>query len=171
MLRRDAVLAIGGYRDGAFPEDYDLWLRLAAAGVPMAKLDRLGLRWRHRAGRLTFTDPRYSPENIRALKASHLAVRLRAETRALVVWGAGPFGRRLARALEPHGIRATRFVDIDPDKIGRTARGAPITAHADLDPSRHFVVFAVGALGARDLVRAALAQLGFVEGRDFLCAA
>jgi glycosyltransferase involved in cell wall biosynthesis len=171
MLRRDALLAIGGYRAGDFPEDYDLWLRLALAGEPMAKLDRVGLRWRHRAGRLTFSDARYSVENIRALKAEHLATRLRRELRELVIWGAGPFGKRLARALEPHGVRAARFVDIDPDKIGRRARGAAITAHVDLDPQRHFVVFAVGALGARMLVRAALSELGFVETRDFLCAA
>jgi NADH/NAD ratio-sensing transcriptional regulator Rex len=98
-------------------------------------------------------------------------MRLSRETRHIAVWGAGPFGRRLARAMEPHGVRVARFVDIDPDKIGRTARGAPITAHHTLDPSEHFVVFAVGSLGARALVRDALAQLHFVEGRDFLCAA
>jgi hypothetical protein len=171
MLRRDVLLAIGGYRDGPFPEDYDLWLRLVGAGHRLAKLDRALLGWRHRSGRLTFADARYSEDAIRALKAEHLALHLRRETRALVIWGAGPFGRRLARALEPHGVRATRFVDIDPRKIGRTARGAPIVAHDALDPSHHFVVFAVGALGARALVREALAALGFVEGRDFLCAA
>ncbi len=171
MLRRDAVLAVGGYRDGLFPEDYDLWLRLDRAGHAMAKLDVLGLRWRHRAGRLTFTDVRYSPENIRALKAEALAMRLSHETREIAVWGAGPFGRRLARAMEPHGVRVARFVDIDPDKIGRSARGAPITAHHTLDPNAHFVVFAVGSLGARALVREALIGLRFVEGRDFLCAA
>lgn len=171
MLRRDALDRVGGYRDGPFPEDYDLWLRLALAGEPMAKLERLGLRWRHRAGRLTFSDPRYSIENIRALKATHLATRLARESRALVIWGAGPFGRRLARALEPHGVRASRFVDIDEAKIGRIARGAPITSAAELDPEKHFVVFAVGSLGARALVRDALATARFVEGRDFLCAA
>lgn len=171
MLRRDALAAIGGYREGLFPEDYDLWLRFALAGHAMAKIDGLGLRWRHRAGRLTFTDPRYAPERIRALKAEHLATRLRSETRSVAMWGAGPFGRRLARALEPHGVRIARFVDIDVAKIGRVARGAPITSEDGLDPQKHFVVFAVGSLGARALVRDALARLHFVEGRDFLCAA
>lgn len=171
MMRRDAIARVGGYRAGDFPEDYDLWLRLAASGAAMTKLDRLGLRWRHRSGRLTFSSPRYAPEKIRALKAEHLAARLASEPRALVVWGAGPFGRRLARDLEPHGARASRFVDIDPLKIGRSARGVRITSDEGLDPGRDFVVFAVGSLGARALVRDALDAKGFVEGRDYLCAA
>lgn len=171
MLRRDALERVGGYREGPFPEDYDLWLRLAHAREPMAKLERLGLRWRHGPGRLTFTDSRYSVENIRALKARHLVARLALETRELVMWGAGPFGRRLARALAAEGRAVARFVDIDPRKIGRKARGVPITTHAELDPTRELVIFAVGSLGARELVRDALVAARFVEGRDFLCAA
>jgi hypothetical protein len=33
------------------------------------------------------------------------------------------------------------------------------------------VITAVGAVGARDLIRDALAASGFVEGEDYLCAA
>ena len=33
MFRRSCVEAVGGYRDRGWPEDYDLWLRLAAAGT------------------------------------------------------------------------------------------------------------------------------------------
>lgn len=171
MMRRDVVLGLGSYRQGAFPEDYDLWLRLAAAGHPMRKLPEVFLRWRQRAGRLTFTDPRYSMDNIRALRAEHLAARLSSEARTLVLWGAGQTGRRLARAIEPRGIRFSRFVDIDPDKIGRVARGAPITSMEGLSAEEHFVVIGVGAAGARELVAAELRRQGFVEGRDFLAAA
>ena len=43
MLRRDAVLAVGGYRPQSYVEDYDLWLRLAdrvdLANLPAALLD------------------------------------------------------------------------------------------------------------------------------------
>lgn len=43
MLRRSAVLAVGGYRPRAIVEDYDLWLRLAEhhdlANLPDALLD------------------------------------------------------------------------------------------------------------------------------------
>lgn len=43
MLRREAVLAVGGYRPQSYVEDYDLWLRLAdrfdLANLPDALLD------------------------------------------------------------------------------------------------------------------------------------
>ncbi|MCB9602294.1 MAG: glycosyltransferase [Sandaracinus sp.] len=170
MLRASAVEAVGGYRDGDFPEDYELWLRLDAAGHALAKIPEVFVRWRQHAGQTTFADPRYRPEAFRALKARYLAPKLHRRVRPLAVWGAGPVGRRTLRALEPHGVRAARFVDIDPKKIGRIARGIPI-----LDPSgadeAHFVIVAVGARGARELVREELVSRGRVEGMDFVCVA
>lgn len=171
MMRREALLRVGGYRDVSWPEDYDLWLRMDAAGMKLAKLERTLFTWRHRPGRLTFTDPRYGRDRIIAAKGAFLAARVRAMGRALVMWGAGPSGRRLARAMEPQGVTVARFVDIDPAKIGRRARGAPIASPASLDPARDAVVVSVGAEGARGLIRDALCRKGFVEGNDFVVAA
>lgn len=173
MIRRSALEAVGGYHDGAFAEDWDLWLRLDAAGHRLAKVDRHVLRWRHRAGRATFSDPRYSVEAHRTLRARHLSPVLRGKRdagRALVTWGAGPTGRRLARAIEVHDVRFERFVDIDPKKIGRTTRGAPIVSMDALHPN-DFVVVAVGSRTARELVRAELLARGRIERADFVCAA
>ncbi|MAQ14191.1 MAG: glycosyl transferase [Sandaracinus sp.] len=161
--------AVGGYRDGDFPEDYDLWLRLHAAGAELRKVDHLGLAWRQHAESFSRTDGRYRDAAFRDLKARHLAPRLPAE-RPLVVWGAGPTGKRFVRSLEPHGPRAARFVDIDPRKVGRVARGAPIVAPEALRPD-DFVVVAVGSRGARGLVREALVSAGRVERVDFVCVA
>lgn len=169
MLRREAFEAVGGFRDVHWPEDYDLWLRLHAAGYGLAKVDRTLLRWRHHPGRATFRDGRYAIVRFIEAKAHYLAPRLARDARAFVVWGAGPTGRKLARALAAEGAKATAFVDIDPRKIGRTARGAPIVPAASLDPARHFVLVAVGARGARDIIRKNLAALGFLEKRDFFC--
>jgi GT2 family glycosyltransferase len=173
MLRRDALEAVGGYRSVDGPEDYDLWLRLDAAGYGLAKVPRLMLRWRHSSDRATFQDPRYGRERFRHTKAPFLAerVQLKAAGRQLVVWGAGSTGRRMARALEPHGLAARAFVDIDPAKIGGQARGVPICPAEFLDPSAHVVVVAVGARGARERIRPRLKQLGFLEGEAFWFAA
>jgi hypothetical protein len=180
MIRASALEAVGGYREGDFPEDYDLWLRLAAQGFSLAKLDaqlpsreanHKRFRWRHREARLTFTDPRYSRAAFRRLKATHLAARLAREA-SFAIWGAGPTGRRLAGALREHGAWPSAFIDIDPRKIGNSKLGgAQVHAPTLLDSTaRPFVVVAVGVRGARDVIRPQLHARGLIEGRDYLWA-
>ncbi len=178
-MRRDALERVGGFRETEGPEDYDLWLRFDEAGLGLAKLDDVLLRWRHRADRLTFNDPRYALARFAELKAPYLARRLRALGRPFAIWGAGKTGKRLARALELHDAWPARFYDIDPRKVGRPARGARIEAPDALErgapgasgaAGAETIVVAVGEPGARDVVRARLDALGLVEGRDYLCA-
>jgi hypothetical protein len=172
MLRRGAFEAVGGYRVSEGPEDYDLFLRLDAHGAGLAKLPDVLLRWRHRAGRATFADPRYSLARMREAKAPYLARRVaECPKPRRVLWGAGPTGRRVARDLARHSVRFSLFIDIDPNKIGRTAQGAPIASMDALDVGTDVVVAAVGARGARDLIRPALDERGFCEGQDFWFAA
>lgn len=167
MMRRAALERAGGYREVPWPEDYDLWLRIAAAGYGMAKVPFHGLRWRQHPRRATVTDPRYALARFADLKARYLAPRL---ARPVAVWGAGKTGKRLSRALEREGVRTEIFVDIDPRKIGGVARGAPVVAPDDLPRGRHTVLVALGARGAREIVRARLASWGLVEGEDFVVA-
>jgi len=167
-MRTETLRSLGGYRDGPFPEDYDLVLRVHRAGLAMRKLPFVGLSWRHREGRLTFRDPRYSVDAFRELKVTHLLPILEGTGRPTVVWGAGRDGRRFARSMLARGASIDRFVDIDPKKIGRTAHGRPIVAGADLpDPAEAFVVVAVGTAGARALIRAELLARGFRDIVDF----
>lgn len=175
MIRRAALDAIGGFRDVAWAVDYDLWLRLDAAGYGLAKVPEVLVRWRMRADSMTWTSPKNTPERFLAARAHFLARRLHADGRAFAVWGAGKTGRRLARALEAHELSPAAFVDIDPKKIGRTARGrAILDASAAIERAtsgQWLVVVALGGAGARDVVRARLARAGLVEGRAFVCAA
>jgi len=69
MLRRDILLGLGGYAEGPFPEDYELWLRMHAAGARMAKLPRTLLLWRERADRTSRIDPRYDRAAFDRLRA------------------------------------------------------------------------------------------------------
>ena len=170
MMRREALDDAGGYRDVPWAEDYDLWLRLAARGWAIAKVARVMLRWRHSEARATLRDPRYALPRFDAAKACYLAPRLLAKRRPVAVWGAGKTGKRIARALAQSGACAEVFADIDPRKIGRVARGAPIVRPDELERGRHTVVVAVGARGARLEVRAWLDARGFVEGVDYVCA-
>ena len=171
IIRRAAMEQTGPWRETGGPEDYDLWLRFNAAGWAMAKVAEVLFHWRHHPGQSTFRDSRYALDRFREAKAPFLARRLAGMAKPVTVWGAGVTGKRLARTLERRGIRAHRFVDIDPRKLGRTARGAPIVPPEAIERGRETIVVAVGARGARAEIRARLIGLGLVETVDFLCAA
>jgi glycosyltransferase involved in cell wall biosynthesis len=182
MLRRELLVRHGGFRDGDFPEDYELWLRWLDAGVVIAKVPRALLRWNDSPGRLTRTDSRYTAEAFFALKAMWIARWLAqrkigavsGDLREVYVWGAGRHTRKRAAHLERHGVRIAGYIDIDPKKtsaaLGGTGRPV-ITPEALPAPGRIFVLGYVGTRGAREVDREQLRARGYVEGRDFLMCA
>ncbi|MBN2499851.1 MAG: glycosyltransferase, partial [Anaerolineales bacterium] len=72
MFRKAAVLAVGGYQDFGWAEDYDLWLRLYLDGVRFGKVPQTLLDWRDQPERLTRRDRRYSLENFIRAKTHYL---------------------------------------------------------------------------------------------------
>ncbi len=176
LMRKEWIERVGGYEEHGWPEDYDLWLRLYLAGARFAKLPEVLLEWREHPERLTRSDSRYSVENFLRAKAHYLARGPLQGRSAVFIWGAGMMGRRLCKQLQHQNAPLAAFVDIDPKKIGRTRRGLPVIAPAELpawwarSPAPALLA-AVGARGARQLIRERLADLGLVEGRDWWGAA
>lgn len=175
MFRRDLVDRHGGYREGPFPEDYELWLRWLEAGVVMTKVPRELLVWHDTPGRLSRVDPRYGAPAVFRCKAGFLARWLKAHERGgrrLIVWGAGRVTRRRVEALEAEGVRVDSYVDVDPHKTRRRPGHLPVLLPDQL-PGRDavFVIGYVGKRGAREFIAEQLANRGFVEGRDFILAA
>jgi glycosyltransferase involved in cell wall biosynthesis len=171
-LRREPLEAAGGWRDGDFPEDYDLWLRLAEAGWRLGNVAAVLLDWRESAGRLTRADASYAIPRHMALKAAWLARGPLAGRRVVAIWGAGETGRAFARALAGEGIGAALFLEVDPRKIGRRVGGTPVVSYEEAERARGLpLLVAVGAPGARELIREELRRRGFEEVRDFRCVA
>lgn len=167
MLRRQALGQ--GWQERGWAEDWDLFLRLAEEGWRLAKVPQTLLRWRDSPGRLTRTGAAYRAAQMVRLRAHYLA-RGPLRGRPFCVWGAGPTGKRLARALEDHGLRPQAFFDVGGVK--RVARGLPVLGEDELPPPGEvFLLCAVGAAGAREEIRAALQARGHREGVDFLFAA
>lgn len=171
LVRRAAFEAAGGYQDHGWPEDYDLVLRLWARGGRLANVPAVLLEWRERAGRLSRTDARYTEARFQACKAHYLA-RTRLQRRDAVVWGAGPVGKRFARALLAEGVVIAAFVDVDPRKIGQTIHGARVVAPASaVQYPDAYVVAAVSGAGARAEIRAQLRASGARELHDYCAVA
>ncbi|MBV8517403.1 MAG: glycosyltransferase [Acidobacteria bacterium] len=157
------------YANGAFPEDYELWLRLHAEGRSTAKVPRVLLRWRESATRASRTDPRYARAAFDRLRARYLARDPRvANAQRIVIWGAGQLSRRRVRLLVDQGIRFDAWVDIDPRKIGRQLWGIPIHPHDWLAEQRTFVLIYVTNHHARDWISETLTGWGYRIGHDFL---
>jgi hypothetical protein len=176
IFRRQAVEQVGGYQDQGWAEDYDLWLRLYLGGARFGKLSEVLLDWRESPARLTRADSRYSLENFLRAKAHYLALGPLAGRGAIIIWGAGMMGRRLSKHLARQGLPLVAFVDVDPRKIGSVRRGLPILSPDALPGfwgtcDRPALIAAVGARGARYLIRARLRQSGLQEGIDWWSAA
>jgi hypothetical protein len=171
-FRKNAVDALGGYQEHGWAEDYDLWLRLYLQGARFAKIPEVLLSWREYPERLTRSDGRYSVENFLRAKAHYLVRGPLAGREAVIIWGAGMMGRRLSKQLERQKAPLVAFIDVDPKKIGRTRRGLPILAPDDLldwwgGYNNPVVLAAVGARGARALIRERLEGFGLREGKDW----
>jgi len=171
MARTGVLRAAGGYADGPFPEDYELWLRLHAAGHRMGKVPRVLLRWRERHGRASRVDPRYRRDAFDRLRAEYLVRDPRvAPAREIVVWGAGRRSRLRARLAMERGVRPAAWIDIDPRKVGHRVWGLPVHPPGWLAGRRPrpFVLVYVNTHGARDLIAARLRELGYLAGDDWL---
>lgn len=183
MFRRHLVERWGGYRDGTFPEDYELWLRWLDAGVKMAKVPEVLLTWHDTPARLSRTDSRYDPQAFFRVKAEYVAKEVlrtlasslptqRQNPRDVWIWGAGRHTRKRAAALETRGLRIAGYIDVDLKKTGRSVAGVPVVTADDLPPpGERFVLAYVSKRGAREYIRAQLTARNYVEGRDFLACA
>jgi len=171
-IRADVLAAVGGYRDRGWPEDYDLVLRLWAAGHRFRNVEEPVLRWREHEARRSRSDPAYALEAFVRCKVHHLRATLLTGFPSVVVWGAGPVGKSFARELQAQGTRVAAFVDVDPRKIGHDVHGAPVVAVEDA--AKFPDAFAIGAVAgevARAEIREAVAAEGRRDGVDFVAVA
>jgi glycosyltransferase involved in cell wall biosynthesis len=170
LFRRKEVLAVGGYHERGWAEDYDLWLRMAAAGTRFARLSRTLFFWRERPERATRTLPEYTAAAFRACKAHHLKRCFLNGVEEVLLAGAGLEGRAWSRALQAEGIRVAGWVDVDPRKIGRSLHGAPVVGAREVTAGNGVkMLVTVGTRGAREQIRRWADGAGFAEGVDYLC--
>ena len=171
-FRRSAVLSLGGYLEGDFPEDYDLWLRMHQAGHRMEKLPEQLLDWRDDAKRTSRSNPRYSREAFDRLRAEYLFrdPRIQRNRNNLAIWGAGRKTRRRCDHLLHQGINPRAWIDIDPRKIGNRIKGVPVVDSGWMSArvDRPFVLVYVTNHGARDLIARELEQMGYRPGEQYL---
>lgn len=170
MFRKNRVVTLGAYKDGEFPEDYELWLRLFHAGESMMKLDEVLIDWRESGHRLSRSSSRYSVSAFEKLRAEYLAKDARLQNREIVFWGAGRKTRQRTQLLIDRGILPAAWIDIDSKKVGNEYHGVKtfLPDWLKKQEEKPFVLNCVRSHGARDRCRKYLDDAGYVMGKDYL---
>ena len=167
LMRREVYEEVGGYRERGWPEDYDLVLRVRESGWKLANVGRVLLEWRESGERLSMRSDRYSAEAFRALKREFLWREFLAGDPPFLQWGAGQVGKRWLREW-PEGRRPEAVIDVSEKKIGSRIHGVPVIAPEAIPVAgKYRIVAAVGAPGARELIRDFLRRKNYRESRDF----
>ncbi|MEO8906085.1 MAG: glycosyltransferase [Polyangiaceae bacterium] len=171
VIRRE-ILSEFGYRDPGWPEDYDLILRLLEAGQRIGVVPERLLHWRDGEGRLSRTAPQYALATFVQCKAEFLARAFLAQGERYLLWGYGGTGKALAAALAQRGKHPAAILELHPRRVGQWIRGVRVVSPEALAglPRLPLVVSVAGAT-PRGEIRSALSALGFVEMRDYVCAA
>ncbi|TWT33696.1 Hyaluronan synthase [Posidoniimonas corsicana] len=156
-----------GYREGAFPEDYDLMLRGAAAGMRFGKAAEPLLDWIDHDRRLTRSHERYTPEAFDRCRRTHLLAGPLAGVSSVDLAGVGQTGKPWLRWLQSEGLTVRRAYDINPRKHGAVIHGVRVDDPQQMPPADGTpLLIAVGSEGARGVITPDLLARGYVLGHD-----
>lgn len=167
LFRADLHQKYGLYRNGDFPEDYELFLRWLDAGVRFFQLPEVLHEWHDSTSRLTRTDSRYSQDAFYRTKAQYFAKwfkRVEPE-KALWIWGAGRRSRQRARLLEQQGLKISGYYDL---KNAQSKQVTCLSYQEIPNPGSQFILSMVGNYGAREKITNFLEERNYQAGRDFL---
>jgi glycosyltransferase involved in cell wall biosynthesis len=172
MIRKELFFKFGFYKNGDFPEDYELWLRLLEKGIRFEKLNKYLLEWNDSETRLSRNDKRYKLSSFQILKAHYLKKWLFSNIHKDIpihAWGYGKFAKQQARYLLDEGIEITCIYEIDKKKINKSKLSIPVVHFQTVPkPGRCFILVLIGKGKVRGKISNFLKSKGYVIGINFL---
>jgi glycosyltransferase involved in cell wall biosynthesis len=167
MFRKELVDDFGGYITGDFPSDYELWLRWLSHGVKMQKLHEILYQWTYLPDRLSQKNDRYTDQAFFEVKSRYLVDWLKKYNQFypdVAVWGAGRQSRQRFYILHELGIQAKFYIDLRENPANKV-----IQSQHTPPAGRYFILSYVSNRFAREKIKIFLVELGYTEGKDFLC--
>ena len=168
MWRKEIAEKHGMYKQGDFPEDYEMWLRWLSKGVKIKKLDETVLKWYDSDTRLTRKQSIYSDSAFYRIKTKYLALWLEKNNPfhpRIAVWGASRISRRRARLLKQYGIEIECYIDI---KRNRQLDQEVVFYNEIPPPDKIFILTYIKQMNARDEIQIFLHSRGYQEGVNYL---
>ncbi|MCO4783023.1 MAG: glycosyltransferase family 2 protein [Candidatus Cloacimonetes bacterium] len=122
MMYKADYDSIGAYSVHHYPEDYDLFYRWYEAGFKIKASHQILHLWRDHSTRASRTDPNYLDQCFFKIKLNYFKKLHYCDQSPLVVWGAGPKGKKLVKELQSQGF-SLRWICDNPKKIGQNIYG------------------------------------------------
>ncbi len=142
-----------------YPEDYDLCFRFREKALTISAVQEVTHFWRDYPNRTSRTDDNYKDNKFTALKVYHFVKSDKRDSHQLILWGAGPKGKAVAKELLCRGI-SFGWVTDNLKKIGQDIYGV-VLENADTiinqsSPSQYII--GVSQRGAQEDIERRLAS-------------
>ncbi|MEX2590379.1 MAG: glycosyltransferase family 2 protein [Chitinophagales bacterium] len=167
MLHRADLEKCGAFSSDQYPEDYDLCFRMYAAGLKCIPCNQTLHLWRDHPERSSRNDPNYLDNHFSELKIKYFLKSENKSDRALVLWGAGKRGKKLAVLLNAAHIDF-HWICNNPNKIGNEIYGQVIHDESTFPKFQSSqVIVAVANSIAQENIRAKLQYSGMKNMKDY----
>ncbi|BCN32545.1 glycosyltransferase family 2 protein [Anaeromicropila herbilytica] len=164
MLRREVFDIVGLYREYKI-EDMELYFRIAAYGLGVAKIEENLLDYRAREDSKSWTDSRkIATAEIMKMKLEYLSGKLEdiTEIKRYMIWGADISGSEALELLKVYLPNSICVAYIDPYKVGEKLNDLPIIDKEEISNIDHDYIFICTQAGAKPS-REYLKSIGEIE--------
>ncbi len=147
LFTKEAFYGAGKYLEYNGPEDYDLWLKMAQNNTTFAKVTKILLNYRIHSNNLSRNDmTHYGLDAFRKRQHQFLIKKIQknffSKKEGFIICGAGKEGKKLCTSLIKNNIEVLNFIDIDPQKVGKTYKSIKILSINSIIKNRNVLYLA-----------------------------
>jgi glycosyltransferase involved in cell wall biosynthesis len=159
MMFREDFQEMGAFKNLSYPEDHHMALILFERGYKVVSSKRVTHYWRDHPSRASRTQERYADQKNFSMKCDF--IKRMFKQKDLVVWGAGPRGKELARTLINLNMKFKWITD-NNKKIGKKVYGVWIESPEILNDHKDSILFiAVSQRNGQSSINSFLRKIHF----------
>lgn len=167
LIHREDLLQCGAFESDRYPEDYDLVFRFYRQGLDVISSKEVVHCWRDHSERTSRNHEHYQANSFFALKLHYFFELDRDFDRPLLIWGAGPKGKRLAKMLKVRGENF-KWISNNPNKHGKEIYGKLMRSFKEIIQLDHpQIIITVAQKGAKKEILKFLNENELKEKKDF----